>query len=128
MSTALLCLVAGTLQVALPTDHLTLRWTHTIEKVVWEEDYRVIGTRLRLTESRVQGSGAGMEPPPGAVLRDGRWHHRPDPPPELPQLTLARSEHGSDYTLCIAGRCDPLSRWIPLSAGSTTLIACSALR
>ncbi len=69
-----------------------------------------------------------MEPPPGAVLRNGRWHHRPEPLPELPQLTLARSEHGSDYTLCIDHQCEPLSRWIALSAGSTTLIACSALR
>lgn len=128
MSTALLCLVAGALTVTLPTDHATLRWTHTIEKTVWEEDYQVVGTRLRLTESRVQGSGAGMEPPPGAVLCDGRWHHRPDAPRELAQLTLARSEHGSDYTLCIDGTCRPLSHWVPLSAGSTTLISCSALR
>jgi hypothetical protein len=128
MSAALLCLFAGTLQVALPADRFTLRWTHTIEKIVWEEDYQIVGTRLQLTESRVQGSGAGMEPPPGALLRNGKWHHRPDPPRALPQLTLARSEHGSDYTLCIDGACKPLSHWVPLSAGSTTLIACSALR
>jgi len=128
MSIALLCLVAGGLTVPIETARFTLRWIHTVEKIAWEEDYAIVGNNLRLIESRVQGSGAGMEPGDGAVLRDGRWHHRPTAPRELPRLTLARSTYGADYTLCIDGRCEPLSRWMPLEAGSTTLVPCTALR
>ena len=37
-----LCLgLAGAVWVELPTPAFTLAWTHTIEKIRWEEDYSV---------------------------------------------------------------------------------------
>ncbi len=49
----------------------TLVWTHSIEKVDWQEDSRVTPAGLELVQARVKGSGAGMEPPPEARLVDG---------------------------------------------------------
>ncbi|MFN6961532.1 MAG: DUF1850 domain-containing protein, partial [Rhodocyclaceae bacterium] len=79
-----LCLVAGLL-VAPLGDAVTLSWTHSIEKILWEEDWRREGDRLRLVAARVRGTGAGMEPPAGAVLKDGVWHYAPALPP-LPRV------------------------------------------
>jgi hypothetical protein len=40
------------------------------------------------------------------------------------QLLLARSEFARDYELCLDGACQPLSHWVPLSAGATALSPC----
>ncbi len=106
-----LCLVAGLLIAPLGT-LTTLSWTHSIEKVRWEEDWGVEGDRLRLIEARIRGTGAGMEPPPGAVLDHGVWRYTPSLPP-LPQVLLRHSPHVPTYTLCAAGRCQPLNVWLP---------------
>jgi hypothetical protein len=98
----------------------TLSWEHTAERVRWEEDYRVEGYRLVLTEARVKGSGAGMEPPADAVLRDGWWHYDPGLLP-LPELRLTLSSVG-DYTLCWAGRCWPLSSLVAPSEDGDILV------
>lgn len=122
---AALCLMAGTLQVAVPAQQFTLRWQHTIEKIDWEEDYSIAGEWFYLSSARVRGSGAGMEPPPGSYYAKGVWHYRP--PPDMRwtrQLLLARSEFGRDYELCLDGGCHPLSRWVPLSSGNTVLLPC----
>ena len=119
-----LCLAAGALHAFVATAQFTLAWTHSIEKIRWEEDYRIEGTMLRLGEARIRGTGAGMEPPDGAVLRDGVWHYHPALP-ALHELTLARSTYTADYELCIPGApCRPLSDWIPVSAGPTLARPC----
>lgn len=102
------CLAAAGFSLALPVQAFTLAWTHSIEKIRWEEDYRVDGDRLRLTEARILGTGAGMEPPPDAVLRQGVWHYTPHLPP-LKRLRLARSSYTADYSLCWDGLCRPMS-------------------
>lgn len=78
----MLCITAAAagLDVSLPLQHFTLAWTHSIEKIRWEEDYRMVGTHLQLVEARIRGSGAGMEPPDGAVLKNGVWHYQPTLP------------------------------------------------
>ncbi len=101
------CLAAAAFTVALPLQSFTLAWTHSIEKIRWEEDYRIVGQHLRLVEARVRGHGAGMEPPEGAVLKDGAWHYRPALP-DLPRLTLARSGFVADYQMCWDGACRPM--------------------
>ena len=68
----------------------TLAWNHTIEKIRWEEDYRVTPDGLLLGEARVKGSGAGMEIPDDAELRDGAWHYQRQMP-ALPLLRLGRT-------------------------------------
>lgn len=120
---AALCLAAGTLQVSLPATQFTLRWVHSIEKVAWEEDYEVVGAWLHLSQARIRGSGAGMEPPPDARLVNGVWNYRP-PDPWRREVVLARSDFVPDYELCLDGRCRRLSHWLPIAAGTTTLRVC----
>lgn len=97
---------AGIATVFLSATSFTLRWEHSVEHIPWEEDYRVEAHHLVVSEARVKGSGAGMEPPPDAVLRDGWWRFDPDLPP-LPELRLSNSAVGV-YTLCWQGGCSPL--------------------
>lgn len=106
-----LCLAAGLLLVPLGNE-MTLRWTHSIEKIRWEEDYRVEDRQLRLVEARVRGTGAGMEPPPGAVLRAGAWHYTPDQA-IFPVVQLRHSPHAAPYEICSGGDCRPLPAWLP---------------
>lgn len=109
-----LCLgLAGVIWAQLPVTDFTLAWQHSVEQIRWEEDYRVEPVGLRLQEARVRGSGAGMEIPDGAVLRDGSWHYRPDLAP-LQVLRLARSgvQRVGDYQLCTVGQCRTLSHWL----------------
>ena len=96
------------LRASLPTTELTLAWTHSVEKTRWEERYVIEGERLRLTEARIQGLGAGMEPPAGAHLVDGWWTWQPALEP-LPALRLTHSSYTRDYLICWPNRCSPLS-------------------
>lgn len=119
----MLCLASAATKVMLVTASFTLSWMHSIEKIQWLEHYRLDGHQLLLTEAQVQGSGAGMEPPPEARLLQGVWHWQPDI--RLPQLVLADSEFTADYTLCLdSGLCRPLSHWLPAGHG-VTLSACT---
>jgi len=106
------CVAAGGLVVALALDSFTLAWTHSIEKIRWEEDWRVAGTQLALVEARVRGSGAGMEPPAGSVLRDGVWHYDPHLAP-LDVLRLTHSSFAAGYEICHDGACAPLAAAAP---------------
>ena len=116
--------------VFVPIRHFTLAWTHSIEKVRWEEDYAVVNGPttshapvLRAVAARVRGSAAGMEPPLDATLRHGWYHYAPQfqTPPEL---RLTRSEFTPDYDLCTHGQCRPLSDWLASDGGVTQLTPC----
>lgn len=108
----MLCLAAGALGAVLAIEAFTLSWTHSIEKIRWEEDWRIEGKMLVLKEARIRGSGAGMEPPAESVLRKGVWHYRPALPPQN-IVRLAHSPHAGGYELCIEGRCRPLADHLP---------------
>lgn len=122
-------LAAAVVTTSLPLQGFTLAWTHSIEKTRWEEDYQVLSTadgpRLQLTEARIHGSGAGMEPPPDAVLAGGVWHYRPPLAP-LERLHLARSEYVADYSICWDGRCRGLAELAgpPATAPQVEIYAC----
>ena len=118
------CIVTATV-VTLATQSFTLAWTHSIEKVRWEEDYRVEGRQLAAVAARVKGSAAGMEPPPGAKLKDGWWHYVPAQK-HHDELRLTRSPYTTDYELCMAGRCQSLATLAPQADGVTRIIACEA--
>jgi hypothetical protein len=116
--------------VFVPTQHFTLAWTHSIERVRWEEDYVVerqpghTQPQLRALKARVRGSAAGMEPPEDAVLRDGWYEYQPATwSPE--GLRLTRSTYTADYEWCTQGQCEPLSRWLPSDGEITLLTPCS---
>lgn len=108
---SVICLVAGLL-VAPLGEAVTLQWTHSIQKTLWAEDYRLRGEALELTSARVQGTGAGMEPPPDAIYHDGAWHYRPALP-RLPAVTLRHSPYVAPYTVCAGNDCRPLPAWLP---------------
>lgn len=123
-----LALAASTADpVQVPATHFTLAWTHSIEKTRWEEDYAVErtprGLRLLARDARIRGSGAGMEPPAGAVLRDGWYVYRPSTPP-LEELHLTRSPFTADYDWCVDGRCRPLQDLLAADGGVTRLWPC----
>lgn len=123
-----LCLVAGLL-VAPLGDAITLRWTHSVQKTVWEEDWRLEGDALRLAQARVAGTGAGMEPPPEARFERGLWRWTPALAP-LPRVLLRHSPHVPPYEVCAARRCQPLPDWLPgLPADAVVELApCAAAR
>lgn len=111
--------------VFVPAELFTLAWTHSIEKVRWEEDYAVTPQppTLQALAARVRGSAAGMEPPDDARLVNGWYTYTPHlrNPSEL---RLTRSEFTPDYELCLSGQCQPMSAWLPSDGGVTRLTAC----
>ncbi len=95
-----ICVLAGTKSAVLAVSVFTLTWQHSVEHTAWSERWQVGRDRLTLTEARVKGSGAGMDPGPGARLRDGWWIWTPTLPP-VPRITLAASgATGGGWRLC----------------------------
>jgi hypothetical protein len=106
-----ICLiVAGVVRATLPGPDFTLAWEHSVEKIRWEERYRLNGDQLKLSEARIEGNGAGMESPPGARLQDGHWVWQPQSMHD--ELRLTRSTFTRDYMLCSEGRCADLGDWV----------------
>ena len=111
--------IGGAATAFLAASTFTLSWTHSVEKTRWHEVWRVAPAGLELVEARIRGSGAGMEPPPGARLEDGWWVYRPTVAP-VPALVLAASgATGSGWRLCADGEC----REIGGGAGAPVRIA-----
>ncbi|MFB0934866.1 MAG: DUF1850 domain-containing protein [Propionivibrio sp.] len=119
-----LCLSAGAITASLAIQGFTLAWMHSIEKIRWEEDWRVEGRQLYLVAARIRGTGAGMEPPPGAVLRDGVLHYVPAVAP-LESLALAHSPYTRGYELCLDAGCRPLADYLPGIAETATILVSS---
>lgn len=121
-----LCLASAGLVKALSIATFTLVWTHSIEKTDWQEDWRVTSKGLVLTQARVKGSGAGMEPPPEARLIDGWFQWQPEGGPK-PQVVLANSGAAGEWRLCANGECRSLSDIFghPIGANVTTMSACA---
>lgn len=104
------CLMVGTKALALAGAAFTLSWVHSVEKTGWIEAWEMTAAGLHMTEARVQGSGAGMDPGQGAVLRDGWWVWKPRLAP-VPELVLGDSGATvSPWTLCTGGTCLELGR------------------
>lgn len=119
----MLCLFAGTALAPLMAGAITLAWTHSVEKILWEEDWRLGPGGLELVEARVRGSGAGMEPPPDAQFSDGRWAWRPTVPP-LREVIMRRSGATADYRICIARQCRPMEAYLPADADPVVMKPC----
>ena len=109
--------IAGALRAVIPSDHFTVAWTHSVEKTRWEERYVVEASDLRLTAARIQGSGAGMDPPADAIFHDGWWSWTPAVN-RFPQLRLTLSPFTRDYDLCWRGRCHELHRLVATAHAS----------
>jgi len=110
--------VAGALRAVIPAHDFTVSWMHSVARTGWEERYQVDGKALRLVEARVQGSGAGMDPPPDAQFRHGWWTWRPSVG-ALPAIRLTWSSFTRDYDLCWLGRCQSLQRLVTAPASDS---------
>ncbi len=118
-----LCLAAGALVISLSASEITLRWRHSVQKTLWEEVWREAPGGLRLVEARVEGSGAGMDPPEDAVLRDGFWRWTPALP-DLPEVVMRRSGATADWRVCVREECRPMGVYLPAKADPVTLKPC----
>jgi hypothetical protein len=120
-----LCLISSGVVKALSLAAFTLAWTHSVEKVEWQEDWRVTPRVLELVQARVKGSGAGMEPPPEARLINGWFQWQPQRPP-MPEVVLGNSGTAGEWRLCDQGHCGTLSEILeqPVGANVTTMRAC----
>ena len=116
-----LCLAAGAVSAVLAINSFTLAWMHSIERVRWEEDWRVDAGQLQIVAARIKGSGAGMEPPDDAVLQGGAWHYRPRVA-AMDRLTLTHSPYTTGYELCTDGACRMLADYLPGIDDSATMV------
>lgn len=121
---ASLCLLAGGVMVRLGVETATLAWTHSVQRILWEEDWRATPAGLVLDQARVRGTGAGMEPPPEAHLRDGVWSWRPALEP-LPRVVLRRSGATADWRICIDAACRAVGDLVPGDADPVLLAPCT---
>ena len=120
-----LCLISAGVTKTLAIAAFTLVWTHSIEKIDWQEDWHVMPRGLELVEARVKGSGSGMEPPPEARLVDGWFQWQPKPVLR-PEVVLGNSGLAGEWRLCTEGKCRTLSDLLGHTVGvhTTTLRAC----
>ncbi len=118
-----LCLLAAGATIRLGTLVLTLAWTHSIEKTRWEEDWRLTAAGLVVEEDRIQGTGAGMEPPPDARFDGKWWRYKPALAP-LPSVVLRRSGATEDWSICIDGRCRTMGSYVGATSDPVTLTSC----
>ena len=120
-----LCLASAGVVKSLSVAAFMLAWTHSVEKVEWQEDWRITPQGLELVEARVNGSGAGMEPPPDARLIDGWFRWKPQLA-KLPEVVLANSGAAGEWRFCSEGSCRTLSDIFGQSVGAnvTTMRAC----
>jgi hypothetical protein len=120
-----LCLISSGVLKTLSVAAFTLAWTHSVEKVDWQEDWRVTPQGLELVQARVKGSGAGMEPPPEARLIDGWFQWQPHRAP-MPEVLLGNSGAAGEWRFCHDGACRTLSEIFghPIGANVTTMRDC----
>lgn len=121
----MICLAAGALLVPLGAGEITLAWRHSVQKSLWEEVWRETPDGLVIAEARIQGSGAGMEPPPEARLVDGFWRWRPQLPP-LREVVMRRSGATADWRVCIAAECRAMETLLPAEADPVVMRPCAA--
>ncbi|MCG6206602.1 DUF1850 domain-containing protein [Rhodopseudomonas sp. HC1] len=120
-----LCVASAGVVKTLALAAFTLTWTHSIEKTEWQEDWRVTPQGLELTQARVKGTGAGMEPPPEARLIKGWFQWSPHQSPHR-EVILGNSGMAGEWRICSDGACRTLSQIIGHDVGPhpTTMIAC----
>lgn len=122
---SLLCLGGGGAVTKLAVAVFTLAWTHTIEKIPWEEDWRIADDRLVIQEVRLKGSGAGMEPPPEARLIDHfyRWTPKEEPRAEI-LVRRSDAPNVGDWRLCFDGTCHALGTLVPPKSDPVRIYPC----
>lgn len=100
-----LCILAAGKTTVIAASMFSLSWTHSVQKTEWQEDWRIEQKGLLLTEARVKGSGAGMEPPEGSQLIGGWWVYQPPLPAQKTLVLASSGATGSGWKLCASGHC-----------------------
>ena len=100
-----ICVLAAGKTTVLAGAAFTLAWTHSVEKTRWEEDWKLTPAGLQVVEARIKGSGAGMDPPEGSVLKDGWWVYAPKVPAQQRLVLAASGATGGGWSLCAIGGC-----------------------
>jgi hypothetical protein len=120
-----LCILAGDVVVRLAVSAFTLGWVHSVERMPLEDAFVIEGDRFRIVESRIKGSGAGIEPGAGARL-DGGWFRWVPENGIRETIVLRRSGVAGtdDWTLCAAGRCHTLATLVPPDADPVVMLPC----
>lgn len=118
-----LCLEASGKTVALAIEAFTLIWTHSVEKVEWREMWRVTEEGLVIEQASVEGTGAGMEIPEGALLKDGAWVYEPGLAP-LEIVHFADAGRGQDWTICADQTCREIGDIVPAAGATLALYPC----
>lgn len=119
---SLICLSGAGVTLKLATA-ITLMWTHSVQKSSWAEDWRATPQGLTITEMRIQGSGAGMEPPPDAVRVGNHYVSHPAMAP-LAKAVLRRSGATADWQVCQDGTCRAMGDLLPPGADPVELTIC----
>ncbi|MYZ49862.1 DUF1850 domain-containing protein [Propylenella binzhouense] len=115
-----LCLAGGGAAIKIATAGFVLSWVHTIEHTRWSERWEIRPEGLVVAEAAIETSGAGMDPPDGARLEDGRYVWTPSVPP-ISELVLRRAPEAGDWTLCAAGACRTIAAWLTADADPVRL-------
>ena len=120
-----LCLASAGVAKTLSIAAFTLVWTHSVEKIEWQEDWRAAPSGLELVQARIKSFGAGMEPPAEARLVDG-WFQWQPARAAMPELILGHSGAAGEWRLCSGGDCRTLSEIFghPTGANVTTMSVC----
>jgi hypothetical protein len=113
-----LCILAAGKTATLTVAAFTLAWTHSVEKIRWEEDWKMVPSGLQIVEARIKGSGAGMEPAEGSVLRNGWWVYAPKVGLQRRLLLAASGATGQGWMLCTVLGCRELGK----AAGATIVL------
>ncbi|NDW04682.1 DUF1850 domain-containing protein [Jiella pacifica] len=99
----MICILSAGKTMAIAASAFTLSWTHSVEKTRWEEHWTAGPDGLTVTQGRIEGSGAGMEPPDDARLEGGAYVYELKRVP-VPELALAASgATGGGWRLCAKG-------------------------
>lgn len=120
-----ICFASAGVVKALSVAAFMLSWTHSIEKIEWQEDWIVTPQGLEIVAARVKGSGAGMEPPPEARLVNG-WFQWTPKPLFLHEVALGNSGVAGEWRLCTEGSCRTLSDILghPVGTNVTIMSVC----
>ena len=100
-----LCIASAGKTAFVAATAFSLSWVHSVEKTEWRENWLVRDHALVLSEARVKGSGAGMDPGPDARLEDGWWVWTPELPPQPDMRLAASGATVSAWKLCHDGGC-----------------------
>ena len=88
----------------------TLSWTHSVEKIECQEDWKIVNSQLEIIEARIQGSGAGMDPPEGSKFKGGWWVYKPNKLSVKELLLSTSNTNLENWKICFNGNCQVLKK------------------